>query len=527
MNHVFFNNLVKDTINLWITNYISAIIFIFAASKKKWMNKNDNLSRLLLLLLLTWGICLGLFYLPEQLFGWKIKKVDLLADLRVKPQLFTLDSLRKQLEQPDTLVIDSVALRDSISRSTGIDSTALALRDSLYNVMYAVQGADSMGTHIEDYSVGHIGLKRFFAALNGRDTLNRPVRIAFLGDSFIEGDILVADFRAAMQKMFGGKGVGFIPISSVAAQYRPTVKQQSKGWLRRSMLSDKVQPFTLSGMVFEADTVKKEEAGEEKELVMTLQTTDFLPGLDTVSSLKLLYQQNKRTTIRLFHNQSPDTLTEQLPPTNAITQYEWKGCFTEASFSFTETDGFQALGVAMEDTTGVIVDNYSLRGNSGLRLNLLDSVRCRQLNEIRSYDLIVLQYGLNVAVDSVMQYGWYSRQMVDAIQHIQNCFPQSDILLMGVSDRSRQEDGEFKTMPAILALLHTQRQIARKSGIAFWNTFGAMGGENSMVRFVENNWASKDYTHLGFRGGREVANALFDALLLEKEFYDEAEKVVQ
>ena len=106
------------------------------------------------------------------------------------------------------------------------------------------------------------------------------------------------------------------------------------------------------------------------------------------------------------------------------------------------------------------------------------------------------------------------------------CFPEADILLLGVSDRSHQEDGAFETMPAVLALLHTQRQIARKTGIPFWNTFGGMGGENSMVRFVENNWASKDYTHLSFRGGREIATALLKALLLEKEFYDEADKVV-
>ena len=44
-------------------------------------------------------------------------------------------------------------------------------------------------------------------------------------------------------------------------------------------------------------------------------------------------------------------------------------------------------------------------------------------------------------------------------------------------------------------------------------------------RFVENNWASKDYTHLSFRGGKEIASALLKAILLEKEFYDEADKV--
>jgi len=138
------------------------------------MNKDNNFGRLLLLLLLAFGICLGLYYLPDQLFGMKIKKVDLLSDLRIKPESLSMDSLRMQLEQPDTVRIDSAAVRDSILKTTGIDSVALALRDSLYKVMYADKGADSLGTRIEDYSVGHIGLKRFFAALRNSRQANRP-----------------------------------------------------------------------------------------------------------------------------------------------------------------------------------------------------------------------------------------------------------------------------------------------------------------------------------------------------------------
>lgn len=121
----------------------------------------------------------------------------------MKEEKLSLDSLKQQLEQADTLQVDSVALRDSIMRSAGIDSAALALRDSLYKAVYAVQGADSLGAHIEDYSLGHIGLQRFFAALKNRRELNRPVRVAFLGDSFIEGDIMVADFRSGMQRIWG------------------------------------------------------------------------------------------------------------------------------------------------------------------------------------------------------------------------------------------------------------------------------------------------------------------------------------
>ena len=138
------------------------------------MNKDNNLGRVLALLSLTLLMSFGLYSLPDTLFGYKIKKVDLLSDFKVKEEKLSLDSLKQQLEQADTLQVDSVALRDSIMRSAGIDSAALALRDSLYKAVYAVQGADSLGAHIEDYSLGHIGLQRFFAALKNRRELNRP-----------------------------------------------------------------------------------------------------------------------------------------------------------------------------------------------------------------------------------------------------------------------------------------------------------------------------------------------------------------
>lgn len=481
------------------------------------MNKDNNFGRLLLLLLITLVVSLGLYYLPDRLFGIDIKKVDILSDIRIKQESRSMDSLRMQLAEPDTMPLDSAAMRDSVWKTIGIDSMSLVLRDSLYRIMSADKGADSSGTRIEDYSVGHIGLKRFFAALRDCRQENRPVRIAFLGDSFIEGDILVADFRSGMQKMFGGRGVGFVPVTSVAAQYRPTVEQKAGDWATGTMLTDHQGRYTLSGMKFRPK-------GEHPTL--SVKTTDRFPELAAVSSLKFLYEQNTRTRMTLVCNDTPDTIRQTLAPTSVITQYERQGTFTQASFAFADTAGFSALGVALEDNNGVIVDNYSLRGNSGMILTRLDSARCRELAAIRPYSLIVLQYGLNIVSDSILQYGWYAKRMEEAVRHVRSCFPEADILMLGVSDRSRQVDGAFETMPAVLALLHAQRRAARRSGVAFWNVFGAMGGENSMVRYVENNWASKDYTHLSFRGGKEIASALLKAIVSEKEFYDEADKMV-
>lgn len=57
-----------------------------------------------------------------------------------------------------------------------------------------------------------VAIEQFAPADSGRlrafyDTLlyaRRPVRIAVLGDSFIEGDILTADLREKLQQAYGG-----------------------------------------------------------------------------------------------------------------------------------------------------------------------------------------------------------------------------------------------------------------------------------------------------------------------------------
>jgi hypothetical protein len=476
------------------------------------MKTDDSFSRLLPLLLITLVACAGLYGLPETILNHKIKKVDILADIRVSgnPLSASLDSLRMQLEEPaepepepepetgtNTVAVDSMAV-------------SIALRDSIYRVMNGTKSlADAGGTRIEDYSPGHNGLKRFFAALS--QSRARPVRIAFMGDSFIEGDILVADFRSTMQQQFGGHGVGFVPITSASPQYRPTVDQQAEGWKTYSIVNSKKAGYTLSGMLFEATSDRAK---------LSFATTSRYAALKRVNSLKFLYDRNEGTFMQFVYNNMMDTVMQELPPAGAVTQYELNDTVSEGSFTFTGAWGFRALGIALEDKTGVVVDNYSLRGNSGLIFEQLNPAVCESFCAIRPYDLIILQYGLNAMDESMLDYGWYGARMTKVIKQIQLCFPESDLLLLSVPDRANQYNGVFATMPAVLALLHTQRQTARSAGIPFWNMFGAMGGENSMIKFVEKGWAGKDYTHLTFKGGREIARSFMKSLMLEKEFYD-------
>ncbi|MDR3268108.1 MAG: GDSL-type esterase/lipase family protein [Tannerella sp.] len=475
--------------------------------------ENDRFGRLLAILLITGIAGIGMYWLPDEWMGFPIKKVDFLSDIRVKTEAPSPDTLIREPEKCDTLLTVDTVLEPGFDPDPDPDPDPVEalLPDSVYRQVAEASGMDSLPVRIEDFTFGHKGLSRFFAALNRIEIMDRPVRIAFWGDSFIEGDILVADFRARMQAYFGGRGVGFVPVSSGVEQYRPTISQYSKGWKGHSILSSRKNKYAIPGLLFEP---------EASEATITFKTVDAYPGLEQVSSLKFIYSRNEEAEMRLIWNDAQDTMIRVLPPSETVTQCEINGLFTNGRLRFRNAAGLQALGIALEDNDGVVVDNYSLRGNSGIALGLLDENSCLALREIRPYDLIVLQYGLNVATEKVHEYGWYREQFTEVIQHVQQCFPEADILLLGVSDRSHYHDGAFRTMPSVIALSKAQRQAAEQAQVTFWDVFRAMGGEGSMVRYVKSRWASKDYTHLSFRGGREIATALFDALILEKNLYD-------
>ncbi|MGM3198784.1 hypothetical protein ACS2VC_27400, partial [Bacillus cereus group sp. BC241] len=66
-------------------------------------------------------------------------------------------------------------------------------------------------------------LAHFFEALNATKKSTNKTRIAYFGDSMIEGDLITQDLRSCMQDTFGGYGVGFVPITSIVAGFRSTV----------------------------------------------------------------------------------------------------------------------------------------------------------------------------------------------------------------------------------------------------------------------------------------------------------------
>ncbi|MFA6830798.1 MAG: hypothetical protein WCR36_00795 [Bacteroidaceae bacterium] len=469
------------------------------------------------LIVITILSCCGLYYLPKQVMGYQLKKIDLFSDLHKKAPKLNMDSIVKLMEAMDTLTSDTIAIPPSIEE-VKVDTLLMHQRDSLFNELHTTNGADSTGNHIEDYTFGHVGLKRFLTALS--QAKQRAVHIAVMGDSFIEGDIFVADLRSSLQQLVGGKGVGYLPITSVADPFRASVNYSGTGWNTHKIGIDSLYRFTIPGFVYTADTIAEIHT-------LDIKMTRRYKTMRSVSQVQILYQKNLDSKVKISINGEPEEEIT-LPKTNQLRAFSINhDSIRTASIAFTQTDSLTLLGTTWDGQKGISVDNFSVRGCSGMPFVGTNHQEDMKLNELRPYDLIILQYGLNIVTDDQLDYNWYRYHMKRMVRHLQNSYPSADILIMGVSDRCHLENGEFKTMPAILSMLYTQRKMAQELKINFWNTYGAMGGENSMVKFVEKNWASKDYTHLSSAGGRELARDFLKALMNEKKLYDQTASKLQ
>lgn len=429
----------------------------------------------------TFGLilCLGLMYLvPEFDLGpFHFKRVNILSDILYKEPT-------KQVVKIDSEVIVRPAYVDTCR--TGI-------------------------TCIEDFSPDSAGMRPYLAALDSAGS--HVVRIAYFADSYVEGDIMLEPFRDSMQTIYGGSGVGFVPITSEVAGFRQSIIHSFSGWDTYSIVGDRSDdhPLGPAGLSFVS------KPGNEVSYRATKHR-----HLNTFPTSQLFYR--KCNDCALISNEA-DTFS--LTGTCEINAIKLGHGEQSLQLHISAKNPVDLYGVSFEDTKGIAVDNFSIRGNSGMGLNFVSEDMYRSFDSIHPYRLVVLSYGLNVANAKAQNYKGYAKSMARVIERMKKAFPHSTILLVGCSDRGTKVDGDYVTMPTLTDLINVQRKVASDNGICFWNLFEAMGGDSTMIRWVnmKPSLADKDYTHLTYKGGRKVADILIGTLLYEKEKYDRKKKI--
>lgn len=426
---------------------------------------------------------------PKSL--WKalsLNPVNILADLNVeeiKPHISTY-------KNKNTVPLKNL-VKDTIVANTAV---AKLIRNDV-------------AIEVSDTADQNQGLNNFMHALRLQaKSKNKKVRIGYFGDSMIEGDLITQTIRSILQNKFGGSGVGFIPIASVVAHFRQTVRVTSnENWNDINYINNKEKLM----IGFSGHTYFPKNNG----------TVTIKPGggkhLSSLYNLSLLYgNSDNQELVFSFNNETMKVIGNKR---FNIARLSTDSNLNKASLSFNQSNT-PIFGFSAESKFGVVLDNFSFRGTSGTEITRLNSKMLAQIDSLRHYDLIVLHYGPNLLYnDSITNFNYYQKQLEKSIKHLKKAFPHTSFLIISTADKAFKIDGEYRTGNGVEPLLKAQQAAAIKLNCAFFNLYEAMGGFNSMKTWAEKKpiLAGSDYTHFNQSGSAKIGRLISNAILNEYE----------
>ncbi|MFC2083931.1 hypothetical protein ACFLS9_02640 [Bacteroidota bacterium] len=466
-----------------------------------------------------------LSFVPEnfELFGLEIKRVDILSDLKDDEldEEYQFEEYFEDDTEEDEFFIDD-------STDENFDNGSLEIYRSenpkyLYAksfligelVDYAYQFFNkelnkygSTRTKQQEIS-GNIGhLKGFIQSL--KKSKSKQIRIAHYGDSAIEGDLITADLRQILQSKFGGNGVGYVSITSQDTKFRLTTKHKfSNNWETASVYTrnpDRL-PVGISGEIF----VNGSNSWVEYKASQQYNTSRYF------ENVRIFYSDAKKGSSLNYSFDGGKKMSVKLLPSNNIKEVVLKANKKVKSIKieFPKKETAYFYGVSLEGGSGIYVDNFPLRGNTGADLRDISLENLKAFNKLLDYDLIIFEFGLNAMNSRSGNFKRYERDMTKVVEHFAKAFPSTSFLIVGAHDRAIKKGSQLQTDPAVFKLVQAQINVAKNTKVAFWNLFEAMGGKNSIIRWVDANppLAHKDYIHFNLQGAKKEAELLSNALL--------------
>ncbi len=337
--------------------------------------------------------------------------------------------------------------------------------------------------------------KLFMRTASQNDTV---CNILWFGDSFIEGDYITGIIRQKLQQQYGGVGTGFVPIHEAAATLRTSCSHSYAGNWQHNTASNNnaTTPFLHNQYSIAA-------AGAGFTILPKTTVTD--------STMQLIIWHKNNYTNPIVIN---DSIHSILDASNTITKNNIPLSNTINPINITNANGGTIYGFEYTNNKGVQLHNISLRGSNGLQLTNMDSTVFISAQQQLNPNIIIVQYGANVAENNNTHIDWYARAFDKAIQKLQRYFSNATIVIVGMADKASKRNNIIETDDAVIPILQMQQQVAIKNNAVFVNVYQAMGGHNSMKRWVEGDtcFAYKDYTHLNEKGNKKMAQLIYQIL---------------
>lgn len=400
-----------------------------------------------------------------------------------------------------------------------VDSADIAKMDSLEHAKYDVitkPNAISFPDNNPEW------MDPVFEAL--RHANRYPIRVIHYGDSQIEIDRMTSELRHQFQTEFGGFGVGMVPaIQTVATN---AIHQSCNRELTRYIVYAPNQKL------------KSQQYGP-------MGQTAVVSGSTTFTFSKVNIRGTKKGTKRfgqigiLYEPHNDNHGKDGILATGVI-----KTGGTEYPFAL--KDGTTFCCIDLPDSTtkatvtinghalihgflldgnghGVNVDNVPMRGCSGTVFTQIASSSLATYFGRFNVPLIIMQFGGNAMPylkpgKSAHEFCQGLRRQFNALKRIS---PNSRILFVGPSDMSTSVNGKLQTYPSLPIIVDSLRTVCLENNVAFWDLYSAMGGWNSMLKWVHANpqLAGGDYVHFTTIGAERAGKMLTNAIASAYEYY--------
>lgn len=390
-----------------------------------------------------------------------------------------------------------------------------------------IKTIDEVRQPIESENIDTSSLAPFYARLLNNDKI---IRVLHYGDSQIEGDRITGYLRQKFQERFGGSGAGYIPViqtENVALQV--ALKQQGQ-WKRytaygRRDTTLQTNHFGAYGSFgrFVPQLVSVDSSGFNAGLEITPIKSSY-KNCFNISSIKLLSGAlHAPLTVRITSGEQI-VAEKEYSLSNDVVADEWNidNGSQSVRIGFKANQSPDLYGILLDgNAPGVAFDNIPMRGSSGTDFTKIDFNDLKQTYEKLDVEMLIYQFGVNVVPNILEDYTFYERWVYDQLTYLRKAKPEIPILVIGISDMSMKDGDDFVSYPNIVKIRDAQKRAAFRAGCAFWDMYLAMGGENSMVAWVNANppLATQDYTHFNYAGSRIISQLLCKALMADYENY--------
>jgi lysophospholipase L1-like esterase len=346
-------------------------------------------------------------------------------------------------------------------------------------------------------------LDHFYASLLGGGV----TRILHYGDSPTTGDLITADARALLQKQFGDAGAGFVLIAKPWAwYYHRGVEMDASNW--------QIDVAGLTGI---------------KDGMHGLAGASFQGSAGAVAQWSFKDQQSRILDVAYLARPEGGSFSIEADGASAgsasTAAPESAPGFASfdlpagaKQFTLRVTNGAVRLyGVEFRGTSSGVI--YSSLGINGANITVLSHAfnGAHWAAELKHYkpSLVVLAYGTNESGYAQFVETTWAKELKTAVRRLQAALPDASILLMSPMDRGEKDlAGEIDTVPALPRLVEIESRAADDMGVAFFNTFQAMGGRGTMARWyaAEPRLVGADFIHPMPAGAKIVGELLYNAL---------------